>query len=68
MLGTYNNWNIIKFNNKNTPIEDFNDINKVIIDGVSENMTYMVHTCNCVAINTTYTIKMGYYFKIKKKL
>ena len=38
MLVTFNNCNIIQFTNKITPSEDFDDIHKVVLDGISENI------------------------------
>ena len=38
VLGSFNNWNIITFYNKNTTSEDFEKIHKVIFDGINENM------------------------------
>ena len=34
-LGTLNNWNIIKFNNKDKSKEDFDEVSEVIPGGIS---------------------------------
>ena len=36
MLGYFNNWNIIEFNNKGTSSEDFDYVNKIFLDGISD--------------------------------
>ena len=61
MLVTYNNWNIIKFTNKNTYKEDFNEIHKVSLDGTSENIIFLVHIGKYGVTTTIYPITMGYY-------
>ena len=38
MLGSLNDWNIIKFKNKNTSSEDFNKVHKVVLGGISSYM------------------------------
>ena len=38
VLGSFNKWNDIKFNNKNTTSEDLEEINQVLIDDISDNM------------------------------
>ena len=57
----FNNWNIIKFSNGNTKSEDFKDINKVVLDNISENMEFLVKYSNYGAMNTTDTPTLGYY-------
>ena len=42
MLGSFNNWDIIQFTNKTTPIEEFYAVHKVAIYGMSENMASLV--------------------------
>ena len=39
----------------------FEDINKVVLDGISENMYVLVQPDKYGAANTTYSTKMGYY-------
>ena len=36
MVGSFNNWNILQFKNKNTSIKDFDKINKFVLGGISE--------------------------------
>ena len=55
MLGSFNNWNIIKFRNKTTPSEQFDEIHKVVIDGISDNMASLIHLGKYGAINTANT-------------
>ena len=38
VVGSYNNWNIIDLTPKSIPFEAFDDIHKVVLDGISENM------------------------------
>ena len=42
MLGYFNTWNIIQFTNKTTSSEDFDSLNKVVLDGISENMASLL--------------------------
>ena len=42
VLGSLNNWNTIKFTNKYTSSEDFDAMHKVVIDGISDNITSLV--------------------------
>ena len=42
-LVIFNKWNITNFNNKTTSIEEFDDINKVFLDVISEYMESLVH-------------------------
>ena len=61
MLGSFNNWNIIQFTNKTTPIEDFDEVHKVVLDGISENMTFLAQLGKSADINVTDQNIMGYY-------
>ena len=38
VLGSYNNWNIIEITPKPIPFEAFDEIDKVVLDRISENM------------------------------
>ena len=51
MLDSFNKCNILKFINKNTPSEDFNEIPKVVLDCISDNMASFVHTVKYVDMN-----------------
>ena len=42
VLGSYNNQNIIDLTPKSTPFDAFDEIHKVVIDRISENMTSLV--------------------------
>ena len=42
VLGSYNNWNIIDITLKSTPFEAFDEINKVVLAGISENRASLV--------------------------
>ena len=53
VLGSSNNWNIIKFTNKGTPGEDFDDIHNIVLDSVSENMDSLVKTMKYGTQNKT---------------
>ena len=61
MLGSSNNWNIIKFSHKAESSEDIDKINQVILNEISENMAELVQTCNYGTISTTVTTTVGYY-------
>ena len=59
--GSFNNWNTIQFTNKTTSSEDFDEVHKVLLDCISDNMASFVQLGKCGAINAAYTITMGYY-------
>ena len=60
MLGYFNNWNMIKLSHKATSSEEIVKINQVVLYGISYNMYALVQTGQYGAINTTYTVTMGY--------
>ena len=41
-LGSYNNWNIIHLSPKSTRFGAFEEINKVVLEGISDNMHSLV--------------------------
>ena len=61
VLSLYNNWNIIELTPKSIPFETFDEINKVFLDGISENMASLVQSGMYGAINTYGTTKNGLY-------
>ena len=61
MLGSFNNWNIIKFNNKTTTNKYFDAVHKVVLDGLSDNIVAIFQDGKYGAINTEYPTIMGYY-------
>ena len=61
VLGSFNNWNIIKLSQKSTPFEAFEDIQQVVFDRISGNMAPLVQSGNYGAINTSDTSKKLYY-------
>ena len=61
LLGTINKWNIIHFTNKNTSIDDFDEVHNIVLGGISENMVSLGKLGKCGAINAEYTTAMGYY-------
>ena len=63
MLGYFNNWNIIKFENKTTSSEDFDEVNKVARDGISANMASLTQTGKYGYINESDTTTLGYYIR-----
>ena len=46
MLGSFNNWKIIKLTNETTAREEFDVIHKVVLDGMSDSMTSLVQLDN----------------------
>ena len=60
-MSCFRNWNIITLSHKATTSEDFEDINRVVLDGISENIASLVKYGNYGVINTTDTTTMGYY-------
>ena len=61
VLGSFNNWNIIKLSQKSTSSEIFDEIYQVVIDGISDNMASLVKSGKYVAINTTDTTTNVFY-------
>ena len=47
MLGSLNNWNIIQFTNKKTTNEDFDSVHKVVLYGISDNISAIFHNVKC---------------------
>ena len=47
-LGSFNNWNIITLSHKATTSEDFEDINQVVLDGISDNMASFLNLASIV--------------------
>ena len=54
VLGSYNNWNIIDLKSKSIPFEVFDEIHKVVLDEISENMASLVQSGMYGAVNTDY--------------
>ena len=61
VLWSFNNRNIIHLSQIATPFEAFEEINKVVIDGISDNMASLVQADKYVSINTADTTTNGYY-------
>ena len=57
VLGSFNNWNIIQLSQKSTPYDAFDEINQVVLDGISDNMASLVESVKYSTINTTGTAK-----------
>ena len=60
VMGSYNNWNIIEITPKSTPFKAFDEIHKVVIDGISDNMSSLVQSGMYGAINTDVTTTNGF--------
>ena len=61
MLGSFNNCNIIQFDNKTTTTEVFDVANKVVLYGISDNMPALVQNVKYGAINISYPATIDYY-------
>ena len=48
------------FHNKTTPGEDFDEVHKVILYGISSSMEYLLHTRKYCAINEADPKTIGY--------
>ena len=42
LLGSFNNWNIIKLSQKSTSSDTFDEIQQVVLDVISDNMASLV--------------------------
>ena len=60
VLGSLNNCNIIRFTNKTTLLEEFEEIHKVVLYGIIENMISLFYIGKYVAINALDPTTMGY--------
>ena len=60
-MGSYNNWNIIHLSPKSTLFEAFEEIHRVAIDGISDNMDSLVKSGKYDSINTADTKTNGFY-------
>ena len=61
VLSPHNNCNIIHVTPKSIPSEAFDEINQVVIDGISENMASLVQSGMYGALNTDDTTTNGFY-------
>ena len=61
VLGSFNNSNIIQLSPKSTSSDAFDEIHKVVIDGISDNMASLVESGKYGAINTTDTSTNSFY-------
>ena len=61
VLGSYNNRNIIELTPKAIPFEAFDEIHKVVLDGISENMASLAQSGIYVAINKADSTKNEFY-------
>ena len=59
VFGSFNKRNVIKFTDKITSGEEYDDMNKIVFNGIIENMVSLVKTSKYGTMNTTY--KNGYY-------
>ena len=57
----FNNCDTIQFTNKSISSEDFDGVNKIVLDGFSANMAQLVHMGTYGDINTADTTTTGYY-------
>ena len=51
MLGSFNNWNILKLSHKETYSKEIDKIHQAVLDGIIENMAALVQTDEYGAIN-----------------
>ena len=42
VLGSFKNWNIIQLSQKSTPLDAFDEIHQVNLDGISDNMASLI--------------------------
>ena len=61
VLGYFNNCNMIQLSHKSTPSDAFDEIHKVILDGISDNMVSLAESGKYGSINTTDTTTNGFY-------
>ena len=61
VLGSIKNWNMIQFTNKTTINENFYSVNKVVLDGISDNISALFQNGKYGVINNADPTIMGYY-------
>ena len=61
MLGYFNVQNIIQLTKKTTYREDFDEVHKVVLDGIISNIQSLLQTWKYDAINASYPTALGYY-------
>ena len=61
VLGPYNNWNIIELTPKSITFEEFDEIHKVVLDRIGENVASLVQPGMYGAINTADNTSNGFY-------
>ena len=61
VLGSFRNWNIIQLPQKSTPYDVFDEIQHVVLDGISDNMASLVKFSKYGAMNKTGTATNGFY-------
>ena len=61
VLGPLINWDIIQFPHHSTPNDAFNEIQQVVLDGISDNMALLFESGKYGAINTTDTTTNLFY-------
>ena len=61
VLGSFNNCNIIILSQKSTSSNAFDEIQQVVLDGISGNMALLVESGKYGAINTAYTTTNVFY-------
>ena len=61
VLGSFNNCNIIQLSHNSTPSDTFDEVHKVVLDGISDNMASLIESGKYGAINITDTETNGFY-------
>ena len=61
VLWAFNNWNIIELSLKPTSSSTFDEIHRVVLDGISDNMDSLVESGTYGAINTTEKSTNAFY-------
>ena len=60
VLGSYKNCDIVELTPKSIPFEEFDEMHKVVLDGISYKMASLGKSVMFGAINKVDTIKMDY--------
>jgi hypothetical protein len=61
ILGKYNNWIIMEFNNKGSPDEDLDDVHAVVLKGMTETTMEQIEIDGYGAVSTDDPKTAGYY-------
>ena len=61
VLGTYNDWVLMTFQDKGTDKADFKEVRQIVLKGMAQNMSVLVKECNIGAIGCDHAAQENFY-------